>query len=111
MKKRALTLLIATLAVLFMVVSIQPAWAGSDAAKSKMTTEKATQAVKAQKININTADEGALANLNGVGPKLAQRIIDYRSKSGKFKNIEELKNVQGIGEKIYSKIAPLITVK
>ena len=60
---------------------------------------------------INTADEGTLANLNGIGPKLAERIVDYCSKSGKFKTIQDLKNVNGIGDKVFEKIAPMITVK
>lgn len=109
MRKGFFRLMVIAFAVLFVVVSIQPALAGSHSkAEGKATMEKA---VMAKKININTADAQALSNLKGIGPELAQRILDYRSKSGKFKNIEEVKNVKGIGDKIYSQIAPLITVK
>lgn len=112
MKKRNMTLLIITIAVLFIGITIQPALAGSDAPeKSKGLTGQTTQAMQDQKININTADVETLSSLNGVGPALAQRIIDYRSKSGNFKTIEDLKLVKGIGEKLFLQIEPQITVK
>lgn len=112
MKKNLKTLLVIISVVLFALISVQPALSGSSTTdKATAAAEKATQAVKASKININTADEGTLANLNGVGPALAQRIVDYRSKSGKFRTIEDLKNVNGIGDKVFEKIAPMITVK
>jgi competence protein ComEA len=61
-------------------------------------------------ININTAAKADLEKLPGVGPAMAQRILDYRQKNGSFKKIEELMNVQGIGEKSFLKLRPLITV-
>lgn len=112
MKKEMMTLLVVVFAVLFAVVSIQPALAGSKStAVEKTAPAKEIKAKKAQKININTADEATLSSLKGIGPKLAQNIIDYRSKNGMFKNIAELKNVKGIGEKLYSQLAPMLTVK
>lgn len=62
------------------------------------------------KININLATSDELDKLPGIGPVIAQRIIDYRS-STPFKNIEDLKNVSGIGDKIYNGLKELITVK
>lgn len=62
------------------------------------------------KININTADSATLQQLNGVGPATADKIIAYRETSGKFKRIEDLKNVSGIGEKTFEKLAPYIKV-
>ena len=112
MKKNLNTLLVIMFTVLFALISVQPALSGSSTTdKAKTTTEKAAQAVKAAKVNINTADEGTLANLNGIGPALAKRIVNYRSKSGKFKSIQDLKNVNGIGDKVFEKIASMITVK
>jgi competence protein ComEA len=61
-------------------------------------------------ININTATVEELDALPGVGLKMAQRIVDYRQKQGPFKRIEDLMNVQGIGEKNFLKLKPLITI-
>jgi comEA protein len=61
------------------------------------------------KVNINTATAQQLTVLPGVGEKLAARIVDYRQKSGGFKNVSEMMNVQGIGEKNLAKIQPFLT--
>ncbi len=61
------------------------------------------------KVNINTATAQQLTVLPGVGEKLAARIVDYRQKSGGFKNVSELMNVQGIGEKNLAKIQAYLT--
>jgi competence ComEA-like helix-hairpin-helix protein len=55
-----------------------------------------------------TADE--LESLPGIGKSTAQRILEYRQKSGGFKKIEELMNVKGIGEKSFLKIKNRLTV-
>lgn len=64
-----------------------------------------------QKININTATAKELESLPGIGPVLAQRIVDYRAQKGGFKSIEEIKEVSGIGDKKFEAIKDLITVK
>ena len=62
------------------------------------------------KININTADITQLQSITGVGPVTAQKIIDYRTQSGRFSRIEDIKNVSGIGDKTYENMKDQITV-
>lgn len=50
------------------------------------------------KVNINTADEETLATLPGIGKKGATAVIEYRTKNGPFKTIDDLKNVPGISD-------------
>lgn len=64
-----------------------------------------------QAININKADSNELQNLNGIGKSLAGTIIKYREENGKFKKIEELMNVPGIGENKFNNIKDKIKVK
>jgi len=61
-------------------------------------------------VNINTADLDQLCELPQIGEILAQRIIDYREQYGAFEDIEEIKQVKGIGNAVFSAISPLITV-
>jgi competence protein ComEA len=61
-------------------------------------------------VNINTAGAGELETLPGIGPVLAQRIIDYREQHGPFVKPEDLMDVSGIGPKTYESIAPHVTV-
>lgn len=63
------------------------------------------------KVNINKASSEELQQINGVGPSLAEKIILYREQHGKFKSIEELKNVSGIGDKKYEVLEEYVTIK
>jgi len=62
------------------------------------------------KVNINTATASQLRELPGIGPALAERIIDYRTSAGKFERVEDLMKVSGIGEKKYADLKSLVTV-
>ena len=56
------------------------------------------------RININTAGSEDLQQLDGIGPVTAEKIIEYRNSNGKFRTIEDIKNVSGIGEKTFEKL-------
>ena len=63
------------------------------------------------KININTATVEELSeNLSGVGESIAKRIVEYREHNGEFTNIEDIKNVSGIRDKMFESIKDLICV-
>ncbi len=64
----------------------------------------------ADTININTATQAQLETLSGVGPATAAAIIEYREQVGKFKTVDELTNVKGIGDKKLSQFTEQITV-
>lgn len=64
----------------------------------------------ADKVNLNTATAAQLEELPGVGPVLAQRIIDWRTEHGRFAAVDELGEVSGIGEKIFAALQPKVTV-
>lgn len=55
-------------------------------------------------VSINHSDAQQLCQLKGIGPALAQRIIDYRTQHGLFRQLEEIMKVKGIGEKTFEKI-------
>jgi len=72
---------------------------------SNTTSAKSTKANKSQlPININYATFEEFQLLNGIGPSMAQKIIDYREENGFFNSIEDIKNVSGIGEAKFNKI-------
>jgi competence protein ComEA len=78
-------------------------------AQSNAAAQTAAVATKPA-INLNAATLEQLETLPGIGRKTAERIVEYRTKSGGFKRIEELMNVKGIGEKSFLKLKPLIVV-
>jgi competence protein ComEA len=61
-------------------------------------------------VNINTAGVETLKTLPRIGVKVAKRIIQFRNKHGKFKKIEDLMKVKGIGEKMFLKLKSKITI-
>ncbi len=70
--------------------------------KTESVLGSSTSASKIVRINTATIDQ--LDTLSGIGPAMAQRIIDYREANSGFKSIEELKLVSGIGDKLFEKI-------
>lgn len=61
-------------------------------------------------VNLNTATSTELQALPGIGPAMATRILEYRQKHGPFKKIEEVMNVQGVGEKVFLRLKPQLSV-
>lgn len=61
-------------------------------------------------VPLNSADLAALDTLPGVGPVLAQRILDWRTQHGRFTSVDELGEVSGIGEKLLTQLTPLVTL-
>lgn len=75
-----------------------------------LSTPTSQSATQSGLININTATAQELETLPGIGPALAQRIVDFRTANGPFASIEQIIDVSGIGEGIFSDIKDLITV-
>jgi competence protein ComEA len=62
------------------------------------------------KVNLNTATAAQLDALPGVGPVLAQRIIDFRAQHGGFTDVAQLRQVDGIGEETFARLKELVTL-
>lgn len=59
-------------------------------------------------LSLNVVSAGELEDLPGVGPVIAERIVVYRQQKGKFGSLDELKEIKGIGDKLYEKILPYL---
>ena len=92
--KKMKTLLVLSIVAAFIMVLSGPAFAED-----------------ASKININKASLEELIQLKRIGPKYAERIIEYREKEGPFKTPEDIVKVKGIGPKTFELNKDLITVK
>lgn len=93
--------------------TISPSPSSSNSSGSSASTPTTTPSQtpeQSAKININTADKTELDKITGVGPVIAQRIIDYRQTNGPFQKIEDLKNVKGIGDVNFEKMKNEITI-
>jgi competence protein ComEA len=97
-----------TLLSLVALAALLASPAQAQTARSKAVDQAAAKPTA--QVNLNTATVADLQELPGVGAKVAARIVEYRQKQGPFKRIEELMNIQGIGEKSFLKLRPQITV-
>ena len=95
--KKMLTLMVILTVTLFSTVSLY-------------SVEKPAAANNGKLVNINTADANQLVALPQIGEKMAQRILDFRKSNGNFKRVQDLMKVKGIGEKVFAKLQPLITI-
>jgi len=93
--------LIALLLVLSFTIVLSPAYICAE--------KEAGSSLK--KININTASMDELTQLKRIGPKYAQRIIDYREKHGSFQKSEDIIKVKGIGPKTFEANKGIIIVE
>ncbi|MES1038188.1 helix-hairpin-helix domain-containing protein [Peribacillus simplex] len=73
--------------------------------------DAATKGASGGLVNLNTATQEDLETLTGIGPSKANAILDYRETVGKFKEVDELKKVTGIGDKTFERLRDSISVK
>lgn len=84
---------------------------GTDASVRPSSSSTSSSNHKTSKININKAGQAELETIPGIGPSTALKIVTYREENGKFKSIEDIKNVSGIGDAKYEQMKEYITVK
>lgn len=79
---------------------------------AKQVSQKVVEAKSdvTSKVNINKADLAELQSLNGIGEAKAKSIIEYRNKNGKFKDVKQLMEVSGIGEKLLAQNAGRLVI-
>ncbi len=95
-------------ALLLVLVLYQPFWGRLP--ERKVADSLAGNVVKDGRIDLNTADMAALCSLPGIGEAKAQAILEWREERGSFASVEELLEVDGIGEKTLEALRPLLCI-
>ena len=91
------------LGLLLTVLAVNPGFAANG--------DTASDRPPAERIDLNRATVEQLQTIPGIGPSLAQRILDFRSEHGPFLRVEDLLKVKGIGEKSLQKIRSFVVVE
>jgi competence protein ComEA len=99
-----------TRSMLALILAVGLPMATVPSTASYAATQETRAAAPAQSVNVNTASAAQFEALPGIGPSMAQRIVAYREKNGPFKKLEDLMNVQGIGEKSFLKLRPFLAI-
>jgi competence protein ComEA len=89
------------------VTTVSPSAAAS---LNDLRPTAAQQRLQKGPLDLNRATDEDFDALPGIGPRLAERIMEYRQSVGAFRSLEELRAVKGIGEKKFERIRPLVTV-
>ena len=101
-------------AVMVMALMVMP-WTAVAADKAANASSRATTVSTTVgsdvKVNINTASAKELMTLNGIGAKVAERIVAYREAKGPFKKAEDLKKVEGVGKGLWERNRERIVTK
>jgi competence protein ComEA len=100
---------VAIVAGLVALASLSPWSAG--AAPPSRTGATTTSTPEAARVNINTADVKELMKLEGVGRRVAEKIVEYRGTHGPFKKPDELRKVEGIGDGLWERNRTRIVIK
>ncbi len=97
--------------VLWSLVMVLTLCAGQwGAAEVQETASPEAPSAQSELIDLNAATAMELETLPGIGPRTAERILEYRREHGGFERIEDLMDVRGIGERTFLRLKPLVTV-
>ena len=101
----------AMITIAVMLVAPAAVTAEKSAKTSGQTSTASATVGSDAKVNINTASAKELTTLGGVGPKLAERIVEYRDTHGAFKKPEDLKKVEGVGKALFERNRERVVTK
>ena len=97
--------------VLWGMVMVLTLWAGQwGVVAVQETAVREAPRAQSELIDLNTATGVELETLPGIGPRTAERILEYRREHGGFERLEDLMDVRGIGERTFLRLKPLVTV-